>query len=96
MKTKPLKAVVATRYFVAVAPPPEGATPAHADTISSSLISATAVALARLGTVPVLRVLTPVVFMWGFGWGGFSDPGAAGAALWVVEFRLTPLAAQTR
>ena len=52
-------AVVATHVFVAVAPPPEGATPA--DTISSPLISATAVAPALLGTAPVLRVLTPVV-----------------------------------
>ena len=46
MKTKPLMAVVATHVFVAVAPPPEGATPA--DTISSPLISGTAVAPALL------------------------------------------------
>ena len=46
-------AVVATHVFVAVAPPPEGATPA--DTISSPLISATAVAPALLGTAPVLQ-----------------------------------------
>jgi len=29
--------------------------------------------------------------MWGFGWEGFADLGAAGAALWVDEFRLPSL-----
>ena len=59
MSTMPLRAVVATHVSVAVAPPPEGTTPAVAT--SSPLIGAVAVAPAPLGTAPVLRVLTPVV-----------------------------------
>ena len=55
----PLRAVVANHVAVAVAPPPEGATPAV--TTSAPLICATAVATAPLGAAPVLRVLTPVV-----------------------------------
>ena len=51
--------MVATHVFVAVAPPPEGKTPA--DTTSSPIIGATAIAPALLGTASVLRVLTPVV-----------------------------------
>ena len=59
MNTMPLRAVVATHVAVAVAPPPEGATPAV--TTSAPLIGATAVAPAPLETAPVLRLLTPVV-----------------------------------
>ena len=51
MNTTPLGAVVATYVAVAVAPPPERATPAV--TTSSPLIGATAVAPAPLGTAPV-------------------------------------------
>ena len=59
MSAMPLRAVVATYVAVAVAPTPEGATPAV--TTSAPLIGATAVAPAPLGTAPVLRVLAPVV-----------------------------------
>ena len=36
------------------------------------------------------------LFMWEFGWGGFADLGAAGAALCVVAVRLPPLTAEVR
>ena len=55
----PLRAAVAAHASAAVAPAPEGATPAV--TASAPLIGATAVALAPLGSAPVLRMLTPVV-----------------------------------
>ena len=54
MKTIPLRAVVATHVVVAVAPPPEGATPVVKT--SAPLIGAAAVAPAPLGSAPVLRI----------------------------------------
>ena len=59
MNTTPLGAVVAAHAAVAVAPTPERATPAVA--ASAPLIGATAFAPAPLGSVPVLRMVTPVV-----------------------------------
>ena len=51
--------MVAAHAAAAVAPTPEGATPAVM--ASATLIGATAVAPAPLGSAPVLRILTPVV-----------------------------------
>ena len=59
MNTAPLRAVVAAHAAAAVAPTPEGATPAVS--ASAPLIGATAVAPAPLGSAPVLRKLTPVI-----------------------------------
>ena len=59
MNTTPMKAVVTAHAAAAVAPRPEGATPAVAG--RAKLIGATAVAPAPLGSAHVLRVLTPVV-----------------------------------
>ena len=50
----PLRAVVAARAAAAVAPTPEGATPAVA--ASAPLTGATTVAPASLGSAPVLRI----------------------------------------
>eukprot|EP00614_Pseudopedinella_elastica_P017745 CAMPEP_0172644808 /NCGR_PEP_ID=MMETSP1068-20121228/239406_1 /TAXON_ID=35684 /ORGANISM="Pseudopedinella elastica, Strain CCMP716" /LENGTH=171 /DNA_ID=CAMNT_0013459023 /DNA_START=242 /DNA_END=754 /DNA_ORIENTATION=- len=59
MNTTPLRAVGAAHAAAAVAPTPEGATPAI--TASAPLIFAAAVAPAPLGSAPVLRISTPVV-----------------------------------
>ena len=59
MNTTPLRAMLAAHAADAVAPTPEGATPAVA--ASAPLIGATAVAPAPLGSAPVSRMLTPVV-----------------------------------
>ena len=59
MNTTPLRAVVAAHVAAAVAPTPEGATPAVR--ASAPLLGATAVASAPLGSAPVLRMLPPVV-----------------------------------
>ena len=59
MNTTPLRAVVAAHAAAAVAPTPEGATPAVA--ASAPLIGATAVAPAPLGLAPILRMSMPVV-----------------------------------
>lgn len=58
VSTTPLRAVVAARAAAALAPMPEGATPAVS--ASAPLIVSTAVAPAPLGFAPVLRMLTPV------------------------------------
>ena len=55
----PFRAVVAAHAAAAVAPTPEGATPAVAG--SAPLIGATAVALAPLESAHVLRMFTPVI-----------------------------------
>ena len=78
MDNSPLRAVVAAHAAAAVAPTPEGATPAVA--ASAPLIGATAVAPGPLGSVPVLRTLTPVVrvvveMLWKAGM-GLAGPGA--------------------
>ena len=54
MNSAPLRAVVAAHAAAAVAPTPEGATPAVA--ASAPLIGATAVAPAPLGSAHVLRM----------------------------------------
>ena len=59
MNTAPLRAVVAAYAAAAVAPTPEGATPAVA--ASAQLIDATAFVTAPLELAPILRMLTPVV-----------------------------------
>ena len=63
MNTTPLRVLVAA-HAAAVAPTPEGATPAV--TASAPLIGATAFAPAPLGSAPVLYMLTPVVRVMGF------------------------------
>ena len=59
MNTSPLRTMVAAHVAASVAPMPEGATSAVA--ASSPLNGATAVALAPLGSAPLLLMLTPVV-----------------------------------
>ena len=59
MSTTPLRAMVAAHAAAAVAPTPEGATPAVA--ASAQLTGAADVATAPLGSAPVLRMLTAVV-----------------------------------